>query len=283
MPSRSPLLALAALLLAACGGPADTAAPGVEGDGSAADPAGSWVLVDAEPELGVPSDARITMEVAADDGDTWQVGGTSACNSYGGRVTTDGERWSTEGFGGTEMACEEPRMAAEQAYLGALTTVDAWSRPSTDVLVLAGPDVELRYEALPPVPTADLTATTWVLDGVVSGVGPEATTASPAADAEEATLRLESDGTVAASTGCRTFSGEWIETGDEILLTTFGVRDDSPNVAADGTTTCAPGVVEQEDHVLSVLGDGFRAEVDGQQLKLISRDGLGLTYRAADA
>ncbi len=283
MPSRSPLAAVVALLLASCGGPADPGAPAVEGDGSAADPAGSWVLVEAEPELGVPSDARVTMEVAAEDGDAWQVGGTSACNSYGGRVRTEGSSWSAEGFGGTEMACEEPRMAAEGAYLAALTAVEAWSRPSPDGLVLTGPDVELRFEALPPVPTADLTATTWVLDGLVDGVGPDATTASPAADAEEATLRLGSDGTVAASTGCRTFSGEWIETGDEVLFTTFGVRDDSPNVAADGTTTCAPGVVEQEDHVLSVLGDGFRAEVDGQQLRLISRDGVGLTYRAADA
>lgn len=76
-------------------------------------------------------------------------------------------------------------------------------------------------------------------------------------------------------------SGEWVETGDEVLLTTFGVRGDSPNVASDGTTTCDEAVIEQ-DQVLSVLGDGFRAEVDGQHLTLTSRDGLGLTYRAAE-
>ncbi len=282
MPSRSPLVAVAALLLAACGGPADPGAPVVEGDGTALDPAGSWVLVEAQPVIDVPNDARVTMEVTAEDGDTWQVGGASACNSYGGRVMTEGSSWSAEGFGGTEMACEEPRMAAEQAYLDALSAVETWSRPSTEELVLSGPDVELRYEVLPPVPTAALTGTTWVLDGLVTGVGPEATTASSVAEAEEATLRLDPDGTVAASTGCRTFTGEWIETGDEVLFTTFGVRDDSPNVAGDGTTTCSPAVVDQEDHVLSVLGDGFRAEVDEQQLRLISRDGLGLTYRAAD-
>ena len=277
MPSRSPLVAIAALLLAACGGPAGPTAPVVEGDGTTADPAGSWVLVEAEPEVGVPSDARVTMEVTA-DGDAWQVGGTSACNSYGGRVITDGSTWSAEGYGGTAMACEEPRMAAERAYLDALAEVEAWSRPSTDELVLTGPGVELRYDALPPVPTADLTDTTWVVDGLVTGVGPDATTTSP--DADDATLRLESDGTVEASTGCRSFAGKWTESGDEILFTTFGVRDDSPNLAADGTTTCTSAVVEQENHVLSVLGDGFHAEVDEQRLTLVSRDGLGLTYRA---
>ena len=94
------------------------------------------MLVDAQPMIEVPADARVTLEVLA-DGDAWQVGGTAACNSYGGTVVTD------------------------------------------------------------------------------------------------------------------------------------------------GITTCAEVVIAQENHVLSVLGDGFRAEVDGRRLTLISRDGLGLTYRAA--
>lgn len=279
MTTRSLLGAIAALLLAACGS-ADPAGPVVEGDGSTADPAGAWVLVAAQPTIDIPDGARVTLEVAA-DGAAWQVGGTSACNSYGGTVVTDGSSWRGEGYAATEMACEEPRMAAERAYLDALIRVDTWTRPSPDELVLSGPDVELRFEALPPVPTAELTATRWVLDGLLMGTGPDAAVASTVAGAAEATLYLDPDGTLAATTGCRSFSGEWIETGDEILLTTFGVRDDSPNVAADGTTTCDEAVVSQEDQVLSVLGDGFRVEIDGPRLTVISRDGLGLQYRAA--
>lgn len=281
VPTRLLLTATAALLLAACGGGAGPTAPVVEGDGATTDPAGSWVLVDAQPAIEVPADARVTLEVVAEDA-AWQVGGTAACNSYGGTVVTDGSTWRGQGYGATEMGCEEPRMAAERAYLHALDAVDTWSRPSTDELVLTAPDLELRFEALPPVPTAELTATTWVLDGLVTDTEPDASASSTVAGADEATLRLEPDGTVDASTGCRTFSGEWTETGDEILLTTFGQRDDSPNVAADGTTTCDEAVVDQEDQVLSVLGDGFRAEIDGQHLTLVSRDGLGLTYRAAE-
>lgn len=280
MPIRLLLSAIAVLLLASCGGADST--PSVGGsDGAPSDPAGSWVLLGSQPTIDVPDDARVTLEVAA-DGDAWEVGGTAACNSYGGTVATDGNTWRGQGYAATEMACDEPRMAAEQAYLDALDAVDTWTRPSADELVLTGADVELRFESLPAVPTAELTATTWVLESLVTGTGADAAVSSLAPGADEATLRLEPDGTVEASTGCRTFSGEWTETGDEILLTTFGVRDDSPNVAADGTTTCDEAVVEQEDHVLSVLGDGFRAEIDEQRLTLVSRDGLGLAYRAAE-
>jgi len=272
---------LAGLVLTACAGAADPTAPPVDDGGTAASPAGAWVLADSQPTIGVPPDARVTLSVDP-DGDAWQVGGTSACNSYGGTVVTDGDRWRAEDYGMTEMACEEPWMAAEQAYLDALLAVDAWERPSADELVLTGPGVELRFAAPAPVPTAGLTGTRWVLDALLFGAGTDATVSSTVADAEEATLNLDADGTVTASTGCRTFSGEWIETGDEVLLTTFGERDDSPNVAVDGTTICPPAVVAQEDHVLSVLGDGFRAEVEGTRLTLTSGDGLGLTYRAMD-
>jgi heat shock protein HslJ len=271
--------ATVALLLAACGGAAP-GSPAIEGGGGTTEPAGSWELVDADPTIDVPDDARVTLTVSADDG-AWQVGGTSACNAYGGTVTTDGDTWQADGFGGTDMACDEPRMAAERAYLDALQRIDTWTRPSDDELVLTGGAVELRFAALAPVPLAELAGTTWVLEALVAGTGADAPTTSTTADAELATLWLEADGTMEATTGCRSFAGEWIETGDEILLTTFGQRDDSPNVAADGTTTCAPAVVAQEDHVLSVLGDGFRAELDGQRLTLLSRDGLGLRYRAA--
>jgi len=278
--ARVTLTAMAGAALLACGGVAGDSQLADDGSGTPTTPAGSWVLAEAQPTIAVPDDARITLTVER-DGDDWQVGGSSACNSYGGTVVTDGDTWRTEGYGMTEMACDPARMDAEQAYLGALMTVDTWVRPSADALVLTGADVELRYEALAPVPTAELTGTTWQLDGLLVGTGPDASVSSTVADADPATLHLDVDGTVRASTGCRTFDGEWIETGDEVLLATFGQRDDSPNVAADGTTTCSDAVVAQEDHVLSVLGDGFRAEVDGDRLTLTSRDGLGLVYRAA--
>jgi|GEM_PF-364967 len=278
---RHQLLVVVALLLAACGGAADPAGPVVDGDPGAS-PEGSWVLVSATPTIAVPDTARVTLEVSP-EGDAWRVGGVAACNSYGGTVRTDGTTWAVaDGFAVTEMGCDGGLMDVERAYLDALLAVDAWQRTAGDELVLSGPDVELRFELLEALDPAALVGTTWLLDGLVSGTGPDGAVSSTTPSADEATLRLAEDGTVEASTGCRTFTGTWVEPGDEVLLDTFGQRDDSPNVGDDGTPTCDEAVLAQEDHVLSVLGDGFRAEVDGRRLHLTSRDGLGLTWVTAD-
>lgn len=272
------LVAIATVTLAACGG-GEPSGPVIEGDGTG--PAGAWVLVDAEPALDVPEGARVTLEVVAEDG-AWQVGGTAACNSYFGTVVTDGATWRAEGYGATEMGCDPPLMEAERAYLDALGSIDTWDQAAPDRLELTGPDVALGFEALPPVPTAELTDTTWVLDGLVIGAGDDGSVSSTVVTADEATLRLADDGTVEATTGCRAFTGSWTERGDEIVFPELGVRDDAPDGAAADTTSCEAAVAAQEDHVLSVLGDGFRAEVDGQRLTLRSRDDLGLLYRARE-
>jgi len=95
-----------------------------------------------------------------------------------------------------------------------------------------------------------------VLVAVVAGLppsfaqGPDALTAPEAKG--YATLRLDSNGTLAGSTGCRTLTGSHVVLGGEILATRLG---------ADGE--CSPALADQDGHIFSVLGDGFRADVDG--------------------
>ena len=48
-------------------------------------------------------------------------------------------------------------------------------------------------------------------------------------------------------------------------------------LAAEGE--CPADLQAQDSHVISVLGDGFRASVEGQVLILTSSGGLGLVYR----
>ena len=254
-----PLLALAGVV-AACG--ADQAGPSDPGASGGA-VIGDWVLtggtIDGN-DSSVLEDHRITMTIAGS-----QISGTAACNHYGGELTVDADGLQLGELNQTLMGCEEPAMTAETAYLAALGRVREITRVG-DELVARGDGVELRFAALLPPPTADLVGTVWLLDTVLVGD----VAASPMG--EPATLELSGDGSFIGSTGCRAFSGEWTEDGDQIVAPSWGLDQ----------TTCPAELMAQDDHVVSVIGDGFIPTIDGDLLTLMDPGGIGLVYRAEE-
>jgi heat shock protein HslJ len=129
------------VLVAACG---DTSAPSVPSVPPVAlQPSGEWLLsagtVDGQ-QLNLVADAPVTFVVEGSN-----VSGRSACNQYFGQFALVDGHVSLSGLGGTEMACEEPIMTLEGAYLAGLVKVDA-ARMEGDALVLSGPATELRFE-----------------------------------------------------------------------------------------------------------------------------------------
>lgn len=263
--ARRTALALAPLLLlpvAACGDddpvrPADGSA---EEPDDSMDPTGSWVMIDGPAAPIDGWDVTVTIE-----GD--RIGGTAACNGYGGAVT-----WSDDGaisvgeLAQTEMACEPSEvMDLEQAFLTSLLDVDAFTVDG-EALTLRSGDDTWTFDLLPPVPTAELVGTTWQLDGYIANDA-----VSNETGMEAATLTLHPDGTMSGSTNCRQLSGTWTESGAEILLT---------QLQADGT--CPDAVAADLDNrIVGVLGDGFAVEIDGARLTLTSQGGVGLTFTAA--
>ena len=224
---------------------------------------GTWQLVEGHgPKGDVPvvDDFRITLNLRDKS-----ASGTAACNWYSGDVVMRSGSFDMRGGGVTEMACRPDVMKSESAYLAALSAADVISREG-DTLIIKGNAAELRFELLPPIPTAELINTRWALDTLIHGPSNDSVSSS----ARSGYLVLKSDGTVAGSTGCRELYGEWRENGDEIAFTTFG---------ADGK--CPVELRDQDGHVVGVLGDGFRVQIDGDQLQVLSRGGLGLAYRAA--
>lgn len=195
-----------------------------------------------------------------------QINGTAACNGYGGKFELSGSSFSiVEGLAVTEMACQpEEVMRSERAFLDAIAAVDKVEL-TNEGLVLTGPETELRFEALAPVPTTDLVGTVWVLDGLVDG---DAVT-SPMAGASEATLELFEDGTFEGSTGCRTISGQYQVSGAEVQFTNWG---------ADGQ--CPASLADQDSRVISGLEGGFRVEIEGDQMTTWVAGDQGLVYRA---
>lgn len=267
LPRRRAILAsllLLILVFAACA-QADVALD--EGDDDPAATDGAYVLVEGEGPGGplvLLDSHRVTLTI-----DGMQVSGTAACNGYGGTLTAAPPAFGLDEVARTEMACfPEEVMVLENAYLDALARVDT-VEPREGGLRLAGPGVDLRFDVLPPLRTADLVDTVWVLDGLIGGLGPEGAISSVAGD--EAALELRSDGTVVGGTGCRTFQGEWTESGDSILFTTFGVEGPE----------CPESLREQDEQVVTVLGDGFVPVVNGERLTLTAGD-IGLAYHVAD-
>jgi heat shock protein HslJ len=243
---------LIALLMAACGGDDDATEAASTADGD-------WVMASGSldgAEVPVVDGYRITMSIAGGD-----IGGTAACNSYGGTVERDETTFRVVEFSVTEMACEPPVMASEAAFLEALGRLDSYER-GTDALTLRGEGVELVFTSLAPVPTADLVDTVWILESLVEGN-------SVSTVMGDATLELRDDGTLTGSTGCRELTGTWVTAGDTVQFTEFAALGD-----------CDPELASQDEHVTTVLGDGFTATIEGDRLLVRSAGLEGLDYRA---
>lgn len=215
----------------------------------------TWILVSGSPIVdGYP----ITFSV---DGD--QFGGTAACNGYGGTITRSDDSIVLSEIFQTLMACMDTGvMEAESAFIEALGAVTDWSIVDGQ-LHLEGPGEPLVFDAAPEVPTEALVDTTWILDTVIEGDA----ASTPLGD--EATLLLAADGTVTGSTGCRTFSGTWVERNSQIVL---------PELTMEGD--CSADLADQDGLVVNVLGDGFTAAIEGALLTITSMGNEGLVYRA---
>jgi heat shock protein HslJ len=244
-------LGCVATLIAGCGAPVE----------QVDDPTGiAWQLtegvVDGHP-IPVVDGYPVTLSLT-----NGGAGGTAACNGYGGMYEIAGARIIFSELIWTEMACvAEGVMESEQTYLEGLLLVGTYSM-TEDSLTLRGEQVQLDFTALPPVPLAELTGTVWVLESLLDGE------AATSVNGDRATLELYTDGSMLGSTGCRTLDGQYVVSGAEVAMT---------EMTAHGE--CPTELEAQDSHVVTVLGDGFRAVVDGQLLTLTSSD-LGLVYRS---
>ena len=270
MPSLETLRAAYATLVlivivVACAG-----SPGPSPSGSApsgpVDATGTWRLESGTldgPPIQLLEDWPVTMTVAGS-----QISGTSACNGYGAELVVENGVVRLGQLSSTAMLCDPPQvMEIEAAYGAALSRVNAATMDG-EALVLSGPGVSLRFVPVEPPAVADIVDQTWTLDALTE------TNSASMVQGDPATLELRSDGSFSGSTGCRTFSGRWVESGAEILATELAMDQ----------TECPAELAAQDSHVVSVLGDGFSIDlsVNGATLTLSSAGGTGLQYSAAE-
>lgn len=257
------IVAVALLVVACAGSTPSSPAPSATVPSGPIDATGDWRLATGTVDgADLPLDERWPVTLSIDGR---QVGGTSACNQYGGEIVVEAGEVRFGQMGMNAMGCEEPVMAIEVAYHAALGRIRTASMDG-DALLLGGDGVALRFERIPPVPIADLTETEWHLESILDG---EVASSIVAGD-QAPTLVMRGDGRLEGSTGCRGFGGRYVLAAGEVVVTEL-VTDDRG---------CLPPLDAQDLHVLSVLGAGFTASVDGDRLTLTSAGGWGLAYVA---
>jgi heat shock protein HslJ len=92
--------------------------------------AGVWTLVDLPGEA-LPEGAQPTLEIVGDF-----MSGAAGCNRFTGGVSLSGEGLTLQPGGMTMMACEEPLMKLEQAYMQRLGRVSQFDFDDAGRLVL---------------------------------------------------------------------------------------------------------------------------------------------------
>lgn len=279
-------LLAAVALLTACGDEridaGDGGDPGDGGDGEpdiafegfnvdGVDLNGEWIMtagsVDGAELVPVPG-----YEVTVDF-DGAKIGGTAACNGYGGSFTVgDDLSFAVTDLASTEMACiDDGVMELEAAFLQALARSDRIAAVDGS-LVLNGDGVELVVNPIAPVEAADLVGTEWVLDSMIYGDAVSSTVAG----APAATLLLNDDGSFRAVTGCRVLEGGDFDVAADRLTIRLGDFE-SQGCDAEGSAE------EQDEAMLAVFGQADIAySIDSgrnsDRLTLLAPDGDGLSF-----
>jgi heat shock protein HslJ len=242
--------------LAACGGVNGVASPNSVLDGG-------WKLISGRDNGGAfklqPS-YEVTLEV-----DGGSMSGHAPCNSYGGRVEVDGASVEMRPGNITAMACmSEDATETEHRYLDGLQAVDSFRRNGSG-LTLSGPDTELVFEEVVPIPDASFTGTDWELESLIAGSSSEGLASSTSGGA----ITFRADGTFEGTTGCGAISGRWTDNGDRIETSDITI----------GTQRCRGLKAEQHEHVASVIEAGFTMKIDENTMALEWVEGeRGLYY-----
>ncbi len=200
-----------------------------------------------------------TAVVSARFGDDGTVSGSAGCNSFGGSyAVADDGGLSIEPGAMTEMACDEPLMQLETAYVATLGEVRSFDVIDEDrALLLTGGRTPLSYVAERQLP---LEGTAWAIDGIAMGHDAVSSTIA----GSHADLAFDA-GAVSGSTGCNRLTGSY----------SVDAAAGSISFSSIATTKqgCEPGVAAQEQAILAALDEAASYTIDGSTMTLADGGG----------
>jgi heat shock protein HslJ len=212
-----------------------------------------WVL-EGEQSEPVVSARHGPVTIAFDDD---QVSGRAPCNTYHGPVSIGNEDVEIGELAVTLMACTDPVMEAERAYLDALGEVTrADVDEDGDRMTLEGDGVALHYRSYD---ADELIVGTWDIVAFVDGDS----IVSPLVGSDP-TITFEEDGDLRVGTGCNDATSSWTLNGDALEIDPLRLT----------RRACAEpqGVMDQEAALTSAVEAASRVAVVPGRLTMLDRD-----------
>jgi heat shock protein HslJ len=185
-----------------------------------------------------------------------RASGFSGCNRFNGGFKRDGDALTVGPLAGTMMACPEPRMAIEKAFLDGLSGSHRVAIAGDRLTLTPASGSPLVFQA-EPEPT--LEGVTWKVTGFNNG----RSAVVSAVTGTRLTLTFE-DGMVRGSSGCNTFRAPYTSEGNRLSI----------GPAVTTRKACgAEGVMEQERKFLAALKTAQVWTVESMTLDVHRADG----------
>jgi heat shock protein HslJ len=224
----------------------------------------TWVLEsfgDPSAPTKVANGTRVTANFASN-----KLTGKGGCNSYFGSYTATAGTLTVSGLGATQMACPEPAMSQETAYLKALGQAESYAIKDGTLAIVYGGGKALSYMAEAP---ASLDGSAWNVLGYNNGKQAVVSTLQ----GTELTMGFL-EGRVSGNAGCNTYNAPYTVDGDKI---TIGPLATTRKMCADPA-----GVMDQEAQFLSALQTAATWKIDGDQLGMrTAADAMAVNGKAA--
>lgn len=212
--------------------------------------------------------ALVDAEVTAVFGEDGSLSGGGGCNRYNTSYTVDGANLTiNDAIASTMMACADPVMQQETAYLAALPTAVTWQIDGSSLtLTDAAGAVVAVYTAVMPT---SLTGTTWQLTSFNNGLGGVTSLLADTA----ITAVFGEDGSLSGSAGCNNYNASYTLDGSNITI--------DPAISTT-RMACAEDVTQQEAAYLAALPNAATFVIQGDSLELRHTTGsLIASYTAA--
>lgn len=207
----------------------------------------TWVLATLPGATLVPG---TTATLRFDDG---RATGSDGCNRYGASYRQAGGSLTVLGNAvSTQMACDGPVMAQARAFMGALTAAKAFRVNGETLSLIGGGNAVVATFA---AQATGIAGTSWRVTGYNNGRNG---VVSPVAGTEVS--MAFTDTRLSGSAGCNGFTASYTRDGERLTI--------APAAATRKMCPTPPGVMEQEQAVLSALAMVARADREGDRLTL---------------